>query len=90
MKKLYPVVSLLLSAGLVGALYIYVKFASLYIFGHAYYRSPYSFVADVGSAVVAYLIVELTANLMKWSAGVKAIILAAVTIVPYFFIKFFL
>ena len=90
MKKLYPVVSLLLSAGLVAALYVYLKIASLFLFGHAYYSSPLSHVAQLGSIALAYLIVAGVDEHWKPSVRLKAIVLAAITIIPMIVIKIFL
>ncbi len=90
MKKLYPVVSQLLSAGLVIVLFVYMEFVSAFIFGRASFSLPLSMATRLASVGIAYLIVELTVNRLKFSAGRKALILAVITIVPIILVRFFL
>lgn len=81
---------LLMSAGLVAVLSLYIDFASGFVLGRNHFYMPYSLVSELASVVAAYLIVELTANRLKLSAGRKAFILAAITLVPFVLLKLFL
>ncbi len=90
MNKKYTIVSQLVSAGLVATLFLYIKFTGAFFLRNAYYELPGSIIWMLVSVVVAYMIVELTVNRLKFSTGRKALILAVITIVPAIFLKFFL
>lgn len=90
MKKLYSVASLLMSAGLVAVLFLYIDFASGFVLGRNRFYMPFSLLSELVAVVVAYLIVELTVNRLKYSASKKAAILAAITLIPLIILKIFL
>lgn len=79
-----------MSAGLIAVLFLYIDFASGFVLGRNHFYAPYSFLSELVAVIAAYLIVELTVNRLEYSAGKKAAVLAAITLVPLIILKIFL